>query len=234
VRVPLLRADGDENIRWITPQPERKRVADSAPPRSTFDWTALCRPGYRTVQMMRDAANALTLDAAGDPVEAARREKIARLSDAWQDPDINYRVPQSSQEAGGGQSSNGDDEALEGEQERANATQGEIYRDAYKKRVSDMWQNPPGMRTDARVADTARPFMAPVADRRGTPILDRPASVDRAALVDRESAYAAVYAALLHFGLETASPKTSRYHAQATTAAANPEGTPMACASRSG
>jgi hypothetical protein len=83
VRVPLMWADGDENIRWIAPQPVRQRVADSAPP--AFDWTVLCRPGYRTFEMLRDAAAALTLDAAGDPVHEARQQRIARQGTMWKD-----------------------------------------------------------------------------------------------------------------------------------------------------
>jgi hypothetical protein len=54
VQVPLMLADGAQPpIHWaepITPQP---RVRAAAPP-STFDWTAVHRPGYRTPQMLGD------------------------------------------------------------------------------------------------------------------------------------------------------------------------------------
>jgi hypothetical protein len=149
VRVPLLWADGDEHIRWIRPQPVRQRVADAAPAEPAFDprWH---RPGFRDAAMFRDAVNALTLDAAGDSVEAARAARIARQSTMWRDGGLTtiniYNAPQSSQEAGGGQVAGDDpDAAIETEEERANRTQGKVYagdaRDAYKARVSDAWRH---------------------------------------------------------------------------------------------
>jgi hypothetical protein len=150
VRVPLMFADGDENIRWITPQPVRQRVADSAPAEPAFDarWH---QPGYRTFAMCADAIGGLTLDAAGDPAEAARAARIARQSTMWRDGGLTtiniYNAPQSSQEAGGGQVAGDDpDAAIETEEERANRERGgKVYvgdaRDAYKARVSDAWRH---------------------------------------------------------------------------------------------
>jgi hypothetical protein len=128
-----LRIEADQRVIVVTGQ----RVADAAPIEPAFDarWH---QPGYRTFDMVRDALGGPALDAAGDPVEAARRERIGRMSDAWRNPpglrdwqiNINYGATQTGvNEAGGGQVASGDPDAIDREKARASRTQGAVYPD---------------------------------------------------------------------------------------------------------
>jgi hypothetical protein len=190
IRVRLMHADSAPPVTWVAP------IRDSAPPRSTFDPTVLQRPGYRTVEMVRDCREWLDQQSGADPAHEARQQRIARQSTMWRDNIyINYSAAQVGvQEAGGGQSSNGDPDELEAERDRVNRERGGgVYPDpdegsdtrdaayaAKQRRLADAWRSPVQSSTEARLPDTVRPFTAPVADRRGTPIRDATEARDAA------------------------------------------------------